>query len=339
MTDLERIRADLRDEPAEDVQVADDPAFDAELAAALSDEDWSPAMLEAISELVEPVPLSHTAANAAVQRVMGELGGEAAQLDLSARRHEAGMSEDEAAAMLGVNTARLQRLEGQAWRAWLNLQPATVSLYLARVGLSADLFARWLAGRFGGPEQAFGYRPGMVADDPVTVADQAAADERRDWFEAILTAPNPDRYPADQVVEVFGVRWSPADVERRRGRTTRHVQATILRELPTISSERVVELMETRIDHWVEQGLLIALPSHGGPRYPAFQFDRTQHRIWPAVAYCNQRLQANRDPWGAASWWITHHEWLRRRPLELVEPAGDQEQLRQAADMIGDYQG
>lgn len=338
MTDLERIRAALRDESEGDVEVADDPAFDADLATALDDEDWSPAMLEAIAELVEPVPLSKLAADAAVQHVMSELGAETAHLDLSSHRQRAGMSEDDAAVMLGVNAARLQRLEGSSWRAWLDVQPATVSLYLARIGLSADLFVRWLARRLGGPEQAFGYRPGMVADDPVAVADEAVA-EQRDWFQAVLTAPNPGRYPADQVVEIFGVQWTPADVERRRGRTMRHVQAAILRDLASASNVEIAELGHGTLERWVARGDLIALPSARGPRYPAFQIDRGQRRIWPVVAYCNQRLRANRDPWGAASWWITHHEWLSRPPLELVGYAKEHERLRQAADMIGDYQG
>nr|WP_280764252.1 hypothetical protein [Prescottella agglutinans] len=72
-------------------------------------------------------------------------------------------------------------------------------------------------------------------------------------------------------------------------------------------------------------GELIGLPVGTRPdyRYPAFQFDRAQHRIHPLVKHANRRLDVHNDPYGAASWWLTPTDILDgRSPLEDLE-AGD----------------
>ncbi|GAA4474294.1 hypothetical protein GCM10023094_09640 [Rhodococcus olei] len=72
-------------------------------------------------------------------------------------------------------------------------------------------------------------------------------------------------------------------------------------------------------------GDLIGLPVGTRPdyRYPAFQLDRTQHRIHPLVRHANKHLDVDHDPYGAASWWLTPTDILDgRTPLEDLE-AGD----------------
>lgn len=66
-------------------------------------------------------------------------------------------------------------------------------------------------------------------------------------------------------------------------------------------------------------GELIGLPVGSRPdyRYPAFQFNRAQHRIDPLVKHANLRLDVENDPYGAGSWWLTPTDILDgRSPLD-----------------------
>ncbi|MDE0377036.1 MAG: hypothetical protein OXK16_13890 [bacterium] len=63
---------------------------------------------------------------------------------------------------------------------------------------------------------------------------------------------------------------------------------------------------------------LLGLPHSNGFLYPAFQFDTRRRDIFPEVRAVNQRLGSDRDPWGVASWWVSHHSRLRARPVDLV---------------------
>ena len=59
------------------------------------------------------------------------------------------------------------------------------------------------------------------------------------------------------------------------------------------------------------------LPSAAGDRLPRFQLD-SAHEPYEVVLAVNRILQAEADPWGAASWWLRANGWLDAVPAELV---------------------
>jgi hypothetical protein len=63
---------------------------------------------------------------------------------------------------------------------------------------------------------------------------------------------------------------------------------------------------------------LIRLSLDGAPaRLPAFQFDEAG-RAEEVVLRINEMLNAARDPWGVADWWLGPDPWLRVPPAELL---------------------
>lgn len=69
-------------------------------------------------------------------------------------------------------------------------------------------------------------------------------------------------------------------------------------------------------------GDLIGLPVGTRPnyRYPLFQFDAPRHKIHDVVCHANRRLFVNKDPYGAANWWLTASDLLDgNSPLEDLE--------------------
>ncbi len=66
---------------------------------------------------------------------------------------------------------------------------------------------------------------------------------------------------------------------------------------------------------------LIGLPSQDGYRYPKFQFDLQQGDIYEVVGEVNELLGADRDPWGAASWWLYPNEFVGDCPANLLADA------------------
>ncbi|WP_328945700.1 hypothetical protein OG259_33925 [Streptomyces sp. NBC_00250] len=74
---------------------------------------------------------------------------------------------------------------------------------------------------------------------------------------------------------------------------------------------------------------LIRLRGAGGVlRLPRFQFSEGS-LPWMAVLEVNRLLEADRDPWGAADWWLSANAWLGATPAELL--GGPRE--RQLADV------
>ena len=62
---------------------------------------------------------------------------------------------------------------------------------------------------------------------------------------------------------------------------------------------------------------LLVLPSPAGPMTPSFQFD--EHGAVAHVAIeVNGQLDANFDPWGAASWWLSPHASLHAIPADYM---------------------
>ncbi|MEV8017834.1 hypothetical protein AB0O76_16115 [Streptomyces sp. NPDC086554] len=73
---------------------------------------------------------------------------------------------------------------------------------------------------------------------------------------------------------------------------------------------------------------LIRLPGAGGlPRLPSFQFSEDA-MPWLVVLEVNALLAADRDPWGAADWWLSANAWLGTPPAKLLGSGRD----RQLAD-------
>lgn len=84
-------------------------------------------------------------------------------------------------------------------------------------------------------------------------------------------------------------------------------------------------------------GDLIGLPVGARPnyRYPYFQFDTQRHKIHDVVRHANRRLHVNKDPYGAAGWWLTPVDLLDgSSPLEDLE-AGRLTEI--AVDNVIDY--
>ncbi|NEA99641.1 hypothetical protein [Streptomyces sp. SID13726] len=73
---------------------------------------------------------------------------------------------------------------------------------------------------------------------------------------------------------------------------------------------------------------LIRLRGEGGRvRLPRFQFSEDT-LPWPVVLEVNGLLSADRDPWGAADWWLSANAWLGTSPASLLGTGRD----RQLAD-------
>ncbi|NEC75117.1 hypothetical protein G3I25_26695, partial [Streptomyces rochei] len=71
-----------------------------------------------------------------------------------------------------------------------------------------------------------------------------------------------------------------------------------------------------------------------GARYPRFQFRPGTAEPLPVVRRVNELLRADRDPWGAADWWLGGNAWLRGVPADLVGTLPDDELVRAAAELV-----
>ncbi|MFI8530468.1 hypothetical protein ACIGMX_09485 [Streptomyces aquilus] len=70
---------------------------------------------------------------------------------------------------------------------------------------------------------------------------------------------------------------------------------------------------------------LIRLPGIGGRlRLPRFQFSEDT-LPWLVVLEVNALLAADRDPWGAADWWLSANAWLGTSPVSLLGTGRDRQ--------------
>ncbi|GAA3958988.1 hypothetical protein GCM10022384_09810 [Streptomyces marokkonensis] len=71
-----------------------------------------------------------------------------------------------------------------------------------------------------------------------------------------------------------------------------------------------------------------------GPRYPRFQFRPGTAEPLPVVRRINELLRADRDPWGAADWWLGGNAWLRGVPADLLGTLPDEDLVAAAAELV-----
>ncbi|MFD5794415.1 hypothetical protein ACFWIO_12910 [Streptomyces diastatochromogenes] len=75
-------------------------------------------------------------------------------------------------------------------------------------------------------------------------------------------------------------------------------------------------------------------PEHG-IRYPRFQFEAGTAEPLPVVRRINELLRADRDPWGAADWWLGGNRWLGGVPADLLGIVPDDDLEHAAAELVG----
>ncbi|WP_225827537.1 hypothetical protein [Streptomyces naphthomycinicus] len=82
-------------------------------------------------------------------------------------------------------------------------------------------------------------------------------------------------------------------------------------------------------------GLIRLRDPDRGLRYPRFQFEPGTAEPLPVVRRINALLRADRDPWGAADWWLGGNRWLGGVPADLLGVLPDDELERAAAELVG----
>lgn len=115
--------------------------------------------------------------------------------------------------------------------------------------------------------------------------------------------------------EALGEYDSPEAVEQAA--EERLFTAPMISVTPDLPSDGVV-VLERWQDIWA----------------PAFQFD-SEVKVLDDVATINRILEAEIDPWGAASWWLLPHATLGAIPADAMSLGGSDEVLA-AAGAAGD---
>ncbi|WP_037815754.1 hypothetical protein [Streptomyces sp. NRRL S-1022] len=82
-------------------------------------------------------------------------------------------------------------------------------------------------------------------------------------------------------------------------------------------------------------GLIRLRDPDDGIRYPRFQFRPGTAQPLPVVRRINALLRADRDPWGAADWWLGGNRWLGGVPADLLGVLPDDALERAAAELVG----
>jgi hypothetical protein len=69
-----------------------------------------------------------------------------------------------------------------------------------------------------------------------------------------------------------------------------------------------------------KNGELLGVPISNYYVYPAFQFDRPRHKVYPEIARINALLDADADAFGVFSWWVSPNARLEdaRAPYQLL---------------------
>ncbi|MFF8969796.1 hypothetical protein [Streptomyces sp. NPDC014995] len=128
--------------------------------------------------------------------------------------------------------------------------------------------------------------------------------------------------PADEVFPVAGaspVSGVPAQPGARAG-TADPVAAVIAaarRRLLAAPSRAAAPAGSPAAGEGPADVIVLADPEDG-PRSPEFQFDPETGRPHGIVVRINRILLADRDPWGAADWWLGGNSWLGGAPAALL---------------------
>lgn len=191
MSELERIRRDVRTELAsgEDLTPEPDADFDRILEAALAGLDPTDEWIEAVDTLVEARALTATMREAAPTNALRK-AQVTHPLDLAALRGAAGLSVEEAARRLGISRRAMEQIEGARPMGWVQVRASAVASYLDALGVRRAEFLRWLASlvasRTG--QYAYGYRPGERPTEPVVSGqDSALSNQFRHWATEVLS--------------------------------------------------------------------------------------------------------------------------------------------------------
>ncbi|MFF5533415.1 hypothetical protein ACFY71_13145 [Streptomyces cinerochromogenes] len=86
-----------------------------------------------------------------------------------------------------------------------------------------------------------------------------------------------------------------------------------------------------------DAGLIRLRDPDRGIRYPRFQFRPGTAEPLPVVRRINTLLRADRDPWGAADWWLGGNRWLGGVPADLLGVLPDEALERAAAELVGAF--
>lgn len=241
---------------------------------------------------------------------------------IARRRGALGVTVDEAAQILGVPASVYERVEGHPAQ-WPNVRPDRLAPLLGRLGVSPASFLRWIATSLPtGQQPAWPYRPGALANSPLTVDTTGEGHDRFvTWGRSLLQATVPPHADPD-VNELFGVRWSKAVLATRSAELAEAVYRRLLRE------------PMQRMQEGASLDRVIQLPSPDGPQIPAFQFDDAG-ALRDVVGDINAFLGSQDDPWGVADWWLSVNSRLGIRPVDLIDGnESDRERLRSAARAV-----
>ncbi|MEU9117224.1 hypothetical protein AB0D04_37090 [Streptomyces sp. NPDC048483] len=171
----------------------------------------------------------------------------------------------------------------------------------------------------------------LPLDHPV----RAALDSPRGAAAPVMDDP----LIAEQARELLSWLADPPPADPSPPPETAEIRAAVRRRLLAEPSLSDAEVRARCAGHAPAPGLIRLDDPVRGPRYPAFQFtgDGGGNRavIPPVVRYINHLLMADRDPWGAADWWLSGNVWLGGRPAALIGELPDETLTGAAAAMVG----
>ncbi|MBY8839966.1 hypothetical protein [Streptomyces sp. SP2-10] len=167
----------------------------------------------------------------------------------------------------------------------------------------------------------------LPADHPVS---QALGGHRYDT----ATRELPGLTTIDAVIDVLGTPPpAPADLLRTARRR--------LLAVPALSESEHAVLTEAGQEPSggpdAPAGLIRLRDPDRGLCYPRFQFRPGTAEPLPVVRRINVLLRADRDPWGAADWWLGGNRWLGGVPAELLGVLPDDALERAAAELVGAF--
>ncbi|MCX4731027.1 hypothetical protein [Streptomyces sp. NBC_01363] len=138
------------------------------------------------------------------------------------------------------------------------------------------------------------------------------------------SAPTVDRALLGELLDLFAdPPPGPAELLR-----TAHER---LWETPALGP---AELAPETADDPAAAGLIRLRHPGAGDRYPRFQFAPGTTEPLPVVRRINHILMADKDPWGAADWWLGGNGRLAGIPAELLGAVPDEDLARAALELV-----